>query len=183
MSTDGADLLLHPVRLRIVQAFLGERRLTTADLRAELGDVSPATLYRQVGTLVDAGVLEVVEQRQVRGAVERTLRLRGDRASVSEEALAAMSAEDHRAAFLVFVAGLIADFERYLATGKPDLVRDLVGYRQAGFYATDDEMRTMIEAVRAAVHPLAAAGPAPGRKRRLFTTVLLPAPERPPAQE
>ena len=29
-----ADLLLHPVRLRIVQAFLGDRALTTGDLRA-----------------------------------------------------------------------------------------------------------------------------------------------------
>ena len=27
-----ADLLLHPVRLRIVQAFLGERALTTTEL-------------------------------------------------------------------------------------------------------------------------------------------------------
>lgn len=177
MTTDGADLLLHPVRLRIVQAFLGERRLTTADLRAELGDVPPATLYRQVGTLTDAGVLEVVEQRKVRGAVERTLRLRAERASVPEEKLAAMTPDEHRAAFLVFVARLIADFDRYLAAGDPDLVRDQAGYRQAGFYATDDEMRDVIAAVRAAVHPLADRGPAPGRTRRLFTTVLLPAPE------
>ena len=46
--TDSAGLLLHPVRLRIVQAFLGGRRLTTAQLRTALPDVSPATLYRQV---------------------------------------------------------------------------------------------------------------------------------------
>ena len=40
-----ADLLLHPVRLRIVQAFLGDRALTTSDLAAELADVPPASLY------------------------------------------------------------------------------------------------------------------------------------------
>jgi hypothetical protein len=34
-----ADLLLHPVRLRIVQAFLGDRALTTTQLRGELPDV------------------------------------------------------------------------------------------------------------------------------------------------
>ena len=55
-----ADLLLHPVRLRIVQAFLGDRALTTSDLAAELADIPPASLYRHVARLVDAGVLAVV---------------------------------------------------------------------------------------------------------------------------
>jgi len=32
-----ADLLLHPIRLRIVKAFLGDRALTTSQLAAELG--------------------------------------------------------------------------------------------------------------------------------------------------
>ena len=77
-----AELLLHPVRLRIVQAFLGEGELTTADLRARLTDVSPATLYRQVATLAAGGVLEVAAERRVRGAVERTYRLRPERAAV-----------------------------------------------------------------------------------------------------
>ncbi|MGH9123627.1 MAG: helix-turn-helix domain-containing protein [Acidimicrobiales bacterium] len=36
-----ADLLLHPVRLRIIKAFLGDRALTTAQLAAELDDVPP----------------------------------------------------------------------------------------------------------------------------------------------
>jgi DNA-binding transcriptional ArsR family regulator len=175
MSTT-ADLLLHPVRLRIVQAFLGERRLTTAQLRTELTDVPPATLYRQINALVDAGVLEAAAHRPVRGAVERTFRLRVDRATVARQELAAMSPGQHRAAFLVFVAGLLADFDRYLDSGDVDLLRDLVGYRQAGFYCTDDELRECIVALQAAIHPWITAGPGPGRSRRMFTTVLMPAP-------
>jgi helix-turn-helix protein len=34
-----ADLLLHPVRLRIIKAFLGDRALTVTQLAAELDDV------------------------------------------------------------------------------------------------------------------------------------------------
>ena len=181
MTTTTADLLLHPVRLRIVQAFLGQRRLTTADLRVVLPDVPPATLYRQVGALVDAGVLEVTAERKVRGAVERTFRLRAERAAVAEEELASMSAEEHRGAFTAFVAGLLADFDRYLATGDPDLARDLVGYRMAGFFATDDELLRVVAAVQAAVRPYLDAGPGPGRTRRILATVLLPAPETDPA--
>ena len=66
-----ADLLLHPVRLLIVQAFLGDRG-QTSELSSELADIPPASLYRHVARLVDAGVLAVVAERRVRGAVERT---------------------------------------------------------------------------------------------------------------
>jgi Fe2+ or Zn2+ uptake regulation protein len=65
-------LRLHPVRLRILEAFLGDRKLTTADLRAELPDISAASLYRHIAFLVEGGVLEVVAERRVRGAVEQT---------------------------------------------------------------------------------------------------------------
>jgi hypothetical protein len=54
-----AELLLHPVRLRVVQALLGDRVLTTGDLHAELPDVPTASLYRHVAVLAGAGVLEV----------------------------------------------------------------------------------------------------------------------------
>src|SRR6266542_2260634 len=50
-----AELLLHPVRLRIVQTFLGDRALTTSQLRAELPDVPPASVYRHVARRVDRG--------------------------------------------------------------------------------------------------------------------------------
>ena len=113
-----------------MQAFLGRDRLTTADLRALLPDIPTATLYRQISTLRDGGLLEVVEERPTRGAVERTFALAGDRAVVTPEEAAAMTVEDHRRAFLTFVAGLLADFDRYLDGDPPDLMRDLVGYRQ-----------------------------------------------------
>jgi DNA-binding transcriptional ArsR family regulator len=173
-----AELLLHPVRLRIVQAFLGEGELTTADLRSRLTDVSPATLYRQVAALVAGGVLEVAAERRVRGAVERTYRLRPEKASVGAEEAARLGPEEHRGVFLTFVAGLLGDFDRYLARDDVDLARDQVGYRHAGFYATDEEVVALLTAVRDALRPLQQNRPGAGRTRRMLTTVLLPADDR-----
>src|SRR5215472_14866681 len=102
-----ADLLLHPVRLRIVQAFLGDRALTTAELRSELPDVPAASLYRHIARLVDAGVLAVVSERRVRGALERTYILRVAAAHIGVGELERMSVDDHRQAFIAFVAGLL----------------------------------------------------------------------------
>src|SRR5262249_44095410 len=54
-----ADLLLHPVRLRIIKAFLGDRALTTTQLAAELDDVPAGSVYRHVARLAREGVLQV----------------------------------------------------------------------------------------------------------------------------
>ena len=169
-----SELLLHPVRLRIVQAFLGRDRLTTSDLRQHLGDVPAATLYRQVNVLLDGGVLEVLDERKVRGAVERTLVLRASRAHVDGEAAASMSADEHRRAFLTFTASLLGDFERYLTGGGVDLARDLAGYTQVGMHLTDEEMHAFLAELQSVVLPRLQNEPAPGRRRRVLTTIVLP---------
>jgi hypothetical protein len=169
-----ADLLLHPVRLRIVQAFLGDRTLTTSVLAAELDDVPAASLYRHVATLVDAGVLAVVAQRRVRGALERTYVLRLAAANIGPDQLATMTADDHRQAFMGYVAGLLGDFDRYLDRGDIDLVRDGVSYQITGLWLDDTELARLRDEIQRLFEPYLANPPAAGRKRRILGTVLLP---------
>jgi Helix-turn-helix domain len=172
-----ADLLLHPIRLRIVEAFLGDRALTTTALRAELPDVPAASLYRHVARLVDGGVLSVVAERRVRGAIERTYVLRTSAASVSPDVVAKMTPDEHRQAFLAFVAGLIADFDRYLARPDFNPVRDLAGYNLAGMWLDDTEMVDFSRELFRVVQPRLANAPRRGRKQRILATVLLPGSE------
>lgn len=169
-----ADLLLHPVRLRIVQAFLGDRALTTSDLRSELPDVPPASLYRHVARLVDAGVLAVVAERRVRGAVERTYVLRGAAARISLDELAMMSLDEHRQAFMAFVAALLGDFDRYLARSDIDLLRDGASYQMAGMWLDDAEFADLLRDLARVLQPRLANAPKAGRRRRILGSVLLP---------
>jgi hypothetical protein len=169
-----AELLLHPVRLRIVQAFLGERALTTTALRAELPDVPPASLYRHVARLVDRGVLSVVAERRVRGALERTYILRAAAARIGADEVAKMTVDEHRQAFLAFVAGLIGDAERYLARPDVDPLRDGASYNLAGLWLDDVELIEFARDLYTVVQPRLANGPRPGRTRRILATVLLP---------
>lgn len=172
-----AELLLHPIRLRIVQALLGDRTLTTADLRAALPDVPTATLYRQVAALVDGEVLEVAAERKIRGTFERSYRLRMAKASVGPEQAAELSAEEHRQAFMTFIALLLADFDRYLARDDIDLGRDGVGFRQAAMYLSDEEFADFLKDLRGVVLPRLANQPAPGRTRRILSTIVMPSPD------
>ena len=169
-----ADLLLHPVRLRIVQAFLGDRALTTSELAAELPDVPAASLYRHVARLVDAGVLGIVAERRVRGALERTYVLRLSAASIGLDEVSAMSTDEHRQAFLAFVAGLLGDFDRYLDRDDIDLLRDGVSYRMAGLWLDDAEYAELTRELLRVLQPRLANPPAPGRTRRILYSILLP---------
>ncbi|MDI3329782.1 MAG: helix-turn-helix domain-containing protein [Micrococcus sp.] len=169
-----ADVVLHPVRLRIIQALLGGRERTTAQIAAELGDVSAATLYRHVATLADAGILDVVDEQRVRGAVERTYALHAAAADLQAEDVAAMTPEEHKVAFIAFLAGVLAGFERYIDSGDVDLDRDGVGYRHLALWLTDDELRDLLREVGDLVRDRLEYGPGTGRVRRLVSTVLVP---------
>ena len=169
-----ADLVLHPVRLQIIQAFLGDRALTTSQLRSEIPEVPAASLYRHVGRLVHAGVLAVVAERRVRGAVERTYVLRTSAAAITVADLAKMSAQDHRQAFLAFTAGLIRDFDQYLERSDVDLVRDGVSYRMLALWLTDNELTELARDLFAALQPRLANSPKRARKRRILATIILP---------
>jgi DNA-binding transcriptional ArsR family regulator len=172
-----ADLLLHPVRLRIVQAFLGDRALTTGQLAAELEDVPAGSLYRHVAALTRAGVLLVVAERRVRGAVERTYTLRQAAAQMSPDEVAAMTKDEHTHAFMAFIAGILGDFDRYLASGPTDPARDGAGYRLAALWLTDGELTDFLPDVAAVIQPRVANAPSTTRRRRIVAGVMLPAPE------
>ena len=172
-----ADLLLHPVRLRIVKAFRGDRALTTKQLAAELPDVPGGSIYRHVARLTEAGVLQVVAERRVRATTERTYTMRLYAAQMQPDEIAAMTLDEHLDAFLAYVAGLLADFDRYIATQPEDPVTDGAGYRVGAMWLTDAELAQYLQELAAISQPRLANAPGKGRRRRMLYTVLLPAPE------
>jgi DNA-binding transcriptional ArsR family regulator len=177
-----ADVLLHPVRLRIVKAFLGDRALTTSQLAAELDDVPAASLYRHVGLLTKAGVLQVVAERRVRGAVERTYAMRLYAAQIQPGEVRRMTLDDHAQAFVAYIAGLLGDFDRYLASDPADPVRDGAGYRVAAMWLTDEEFIDLARDLAEVYLPRLANAPAEGRRRRMLYSITLPAPAARPDQ-
>ncbi|MEI3612735.1 helix-turn-helix domain-containing protein [Pseudogracilibacillus sp. SO30301A] len=90
-----ADLLLHPVRMRIVQQLLLNKPLTIAQLVEILGDVPQATLYRHINLLLEANLIEVIETKKVRGTEERKFSVKIDNLQIPEDEIEMTSQEDH----------------------------------------------------------------------------------------
>ncbi|MGW5106810.1 helix-turn-helix domain-containing protein [Nocardia sp. NPDC004123] len=173
------ELLAHPARLRIVHALRGDRTLTTGDLCARLPDTSKATVYRHVDALTAAGILEVAEERRVRGAVERRYRLRQENAAINAEAAAALPADGYRPVFALAMAVLVAEFNAYLDGENADPAADLVGFRQHALWLSRDELEQLIAELRAAILPRLANQPGSGRDQYLLSPILFPIEQAP----
>jgi len=171
---DTTDLLLHPVRLRVVHALSGGRTRTTGELCARMPDVSKVTVYRHVALLVEAGFIEVAEEHRVRGAVERRYRLRQDRPSIDGDAAAAMSLDDHRRGFAAAMVVLIAEFNAYLDRDGANPTADSVSYRQGTLWLSPDELAGLMGELVSVLQPRLGNQPAPGRTPYLLSPILFP---------
>ena len=173
MTERSRDLLLHPVRLRIVQALV-KRPMTPGDLKEVLGDVAQATLYRHIKALENGGMLDVVAERQVRGTIERTYQVVENAVALSADELADADADDHFRYFATFLGTLLADYSAYLDADSIDLAADRVGYRQIPLWLTDNEFDDFTTELRALIQQRLDNEPTAQRRRRLFTTIAMP---------
>ncbi|MEE2030902.1 helix-turn-helix domain-containing protein [Rhodococcus chondri] len=175
-----ADVVLHPVRLRIVQQ-LGGRQLTTAELRKALPHVTQATLYRHVAALIDAEIVTVVDERRVRGTIERTLALGERMAHVGHDDLDAMSDAELRSAFLTFLSTLSESFDKFLESEDRNL-RNYLGFGTTPLYVTTDDLAEIQTKLAELLAPYQTdAGD--DRTRVDLTTAVIPAPPSASSEE
>lgn len=168
-----ADVLLHPQRMAILRA-LGTDSRTAKELAAILPTLPQATLYRHLTALVQAGLVEVVAQTQVRGAVERTYAMARGATILTAEDLANATREDHFRYFASFLAGLLGEYGHYLERPEIDLVADGVGYREYVLNLTNDELLEMLADMRAVINARVNNKRTADRTPRLIATVSMP---------
>lgn len=169
-----ADVVMHPVRLRILQAVNGVE-LTTADLRKTLPEVAQATLYRHVAALIDARVLTVVDERRVRGATERTLAMGPRLAHADLAELREMTDQQLRSAFVTFLGHLGSSFDRLLASDDRAL-RELLGFTQVQLYLSTDDLATLQTRLNELLAPYLVVRDDAAHHKLSLSTVLLPEP-------
>jgi len=113
-ATQQLRALAHPLRLRLLEVFALGRR-TTMQVAAQMGE-PPTRLYHHVHALQRAGILKLVDTRQVRGTTEKYFELarkkignlRGEHLTAASRApltvIAAAVLDEARAEFLAAIA-------------------------------------------------------------------------------
>jgi DNA-binding transcriptional ArsR family regulator len=179
-SRSRADLLAHPVRLRVIMALAGEQ-LTPQQIAAALSDVPQATLYRHINRLAEGGALRVVRETPVRGAVEKVYALVEESANLDETDLAHATGEDHIRYFTVFFAAILGQLRSYFQQETASPRTDGLVCQGSTPYLTDAEYHRLLSDLGALLATAHANPRTPDRRRRFIGWVALPGPQAPDA--
>jgi|SRR5690625_1699152 len=168
------DIILHPIRFRIIQRFLDGENRTAKQLAKELNDIAQATLYRQLDTLLKNKFLTIVEENQIRGTVEKVYALNYDAVNLTNEHIKQLSKADHLKYFLFFTMQLTKSFESYLENSDIDFKKDGVGYYQHVLNLSQEEFENFTTDLRNVYEKYDSLPSAPDRTKRLISTITLP---------
>ena len=172
MPKSQAELIIHPIRLRILQALLVDE-LTTQEIADRLAGVPVSSIYRHVRVLLGAGLVAVATTRPVKGVEEKVYRL-PRQPHLGPADMAGLGADDYLRYFTTYLVTLLRDFDQYLHAAPPDLFRDLAGFTEVVVYASDMEFMEATMAFNNAIVPLMQHGPGAGRTRRKLASVTHP---------
>jgi DNA-binding transcriptional ArsR family regulator len=167
------ELLLHPVRLRIIMATAG-RQVTAQQLANELPDIPQATLYRNINTLAAAGILSVVKERRVRNTLEKIYALPDQNLLFTVEDLNNAQSEDYIRLFTQYLGLLLGYYVRYIQQGDIDFARDNVIFHSFPVYLSQAEMQEVAKVINAALLPHLQNEPSPERQRSILGFLSLP---------
>lgn len=172
-----ADLIIHPVRFRIMRV-LDQETLTTYEIAQKLGDIPKSSIYRHLKLLLDGQMIEVAEIRDVNGIPEKVYRLTHP-PSLGPGDMATWTAEDHLRYFTTYALTLLHDFAAYTIFAEEenrviDMVSDRVGYREVHIFATKQELDIALGKMNDGIMPLLSNKSGDGRKLYKLATVLHP---------
>ncbi len=166
-----ADVIINPIRLRIIQYAAHNMPVTVAQIAGAMPDISKATLYRHVRVLVDNEILTVVGQEKIRGTFEQSYSLNLQKInSAGQESTAEMQA-------LVYsmLGKLMEDFRQYFSTDTPNPVEDRLFVGANTLYLNNDSYDDFVQDIYAIVEKYSQSPADKNGKVRMITFVSSPA--------
>jgi len=166
--------MANPISFRIISVLGTHGKLTTEQIGEELSDVPVSTLYRHLSRLRAVDLINVVEERQARGTVERTYAVVPSNSRLQPQEVQTAPIAHVRAAFRNFIANLTANVLSYVDGRAFAKDRTQLRSFQAAAELTDEEYanvsQTIVDEIVAA-KTRSTGGPT---KRRLFYIIALP---------
>lgn len=169
-----ADVILHPVRMRIIQCLINQQ-ITAQQIRELLPDIPQASLYRHIKKLVEAEVIHIVDEIPIRGTVEKVYSINNpSKMTLGVEEVNTLSKDQHMGLFIKFMANLMGEYERYLNQDRFDIVVDGVSFRQTSMYLNEEEFSQFIKEIVGVYSKFTQIKPEKDRRRRTVATIIIP---------
>ncbi len=168
------NIMLHPVRMRIIQTLIGDRKLTVHQISEHLPDVPQATMYRHLNKLLEGGILKIVEENQIRGTIEKVYSLSDSTSPMTKEDIENATKEDYFKYFFTFLLNLLGEYEKYFNQETYDMFKDGVTFRQASIYLSDEEFADLMKEINTSLVKVLENKPKKGRRLRTVATIVIP---------
>lgn len=139
---DITDVMLNPVRMRIVQALATRQNMTATEICEKISDVPRTTLYRHIKILLDNNILSVISEQKVRGSLERTLALNVG------EIVKHNTLENATQNAFAFLMNKYAAFQNYFKNTNADPAKDKIFLNNTILMMTDEEFDQFLSELR-----------------------------------
>lgn len=154
------EVMLNPIRMRIIQTLVGNRSMTTTEICEKMRDVPRTTLYRHIKVLLDYEVLRVISEQKIRGSLERTLAV-----NLEEFSSENRDGEPLQHIF-AFLMNCYRQFQTYFDSEDVDTGRDRVFCNNAVMMADDKEYDSFLSELTTLMQKYVTTEYQPGRKAR-----------------
>ncbi|MEZ4642153.1 MAG: helix-turn-helix domain-containing protein [Chloroflexota bacterium] len=180
MPLSKAEMIIHPVRFRILQTLMGTS-LTTQQIADLLPDVPKSSIYRHLKVLLDSEMIAIVDTQLVNGIQEKWYGLQ-QRPYLGPDDVSDMTAADHLRFFTIYMLATLRGFADYLETavdanGQVDLLADRVGYTEIALFVDPDELNEFQQSLNELLAKFASNEPRNGRHKHKFALITHPVKE------
>lgn len=163
-------VVMNPVRQRVIQFLLLHEKGTPGDIQKALSDVPPASLYRHIKILFNAGCIKVVEEKKVRGTVERTYAV--EKNILKEEPTNQELASLFYNSLLSLQSTFLHYFEQENTTKSAQ--EDMILLQTSTLLLSDEEYMELLKKIGSCISEVAELKPQEGRKQRRLTFISSP---------
>ena len=172
MTKSMMEVIMNPARQRIAQYLLLHKRGTTNDIAKELSDIPKPSLYRHLKLMAETGLIQVVEEKKVRGTIEKTYGL-------VENPIGSEPTNDEIANLIQKgLLSLMNDFQIYFQREDADPKRDLLSFTTSTLLLTDEEYMAFMKEIAQILNKIISNKPENGRKVRRISFVSSPGMEK-----
>ncbi|HJC24667.1 MAG TPA: helix-turn-helix domain-containing protein [Candidatus Eisenbergiella merdavium] len=169
------DCIVNPVKCKLLLEIHSQGKTTAKHLADTYNDIPQATLYRHLKKMLSDGILQVVEETQVRGTVEKTYSLAYGINSTMETMLKENSGELYMQYFIQYILGFAKQFQKYCQSPNINIQKDMTGFSLSPLYLSDDELTSLVTDISRIIGAVKNNKPNPERQLRTIGVIVSPA--------
>jgi len=147
------ECLAHSVRGKLLRTIDEQERATTKELAQIINTLSQASLYRYLKRMVDDGLIEVVEENQIRNVKEKVYGMAIDLDAELKKIAEDTSGVTFLAQFQNFTNGIMDEFQAYFKDNDVPTIGFGFGFGILPIHVTNKEASELYQKIEELLQP------------------------------